>query len=308
MGGESMKLNMIGKKRLSLEEKEGRIGAMFMLPWLIGFVVFFAIPMVTSLIYSFNKVSFGNEGIVLEFVGFNNYIELFTSNKKFWEAFTSVVSTLLYEVPVVVLFSLFISLLLNMNIPGRLIFRSVFFLPIVFMADTIYKIISVSGVSPSVASAGNALMTFDFGAQGIFTEMLEALGLGEEFLSTFSRIINNIFQISWKAPIQIILYLTGLQSIPDSYYEVCMIEGATKWESFWKVTFPMLSPITLLCLVYSIIDTFTDANSKMISLINSTVRTFMHESMSISWCYFIFVFVFVGIVLAVVSRWVKYMD
>ena len=303
-----MKLNMIGKKRLSLEEKEGRIGAMFMLPWLIGFVVFFAIPMVTSLIYSFNKVSFGNEGIVLEFVGFNNYIELFTSNKKFWEAFTSVVSTLLYEVPVVVLFSLFIALLLNMNIPGRLIFRSVFFLPIVFMADTIYKIISVSGVSPSVASAGNALMTFDFGAQGIFTEMLEALGLGEEFLSTFSRIINNIFQISWKAPIQIILYLTGLQSIPDSYYEVCMIEGATKWESFWKVTFPMLSPITLLCLVYSIIDTFTDANSKMISLINSTVRTFMHESMSISWCYFIFVFVFVGIVLAVVSRWVKYMD
>ena len=303
-----MKLNMIGKKRLSLEEKEGRIGAMFMLPWLIGFVVFFAIPMVTSLIYSFNKVSFGDEGIVLEFVGFNNYIELFTSNKKFWEAFTSVVSTLLYEVPVVVLFSLFIALLLNMNIPGRLIFRSVFFLPIVFMADTIYKIISVSGVSPSVASAGNALMTFDFGAQGIFTEMLEALGLGEEFLSTFSRIINNIFQISWKAPIQIILYLTGLQSIPDSYYEVCMIEGATKWESFWKVTFPMLSPITLLCLVYSIIDTFTDANSKMISLINSTVRTFMHESMSISWCYFIFVFVFVGIVLAVVSRWVKYMD
>ena len=303
-----MKLNIVGKKRLSLEAMEGRIGAMFMLPWLIGFVVFFAIPMVTSLIYSFNKVSFGNEGIVLEFVGFNNYIELFTSNKKFWEAFTSVVSTLLYEVPVVVLFSLFISLLLNMNIPGRLIFRSVFFLPIVFMADTIYKIISVSGVSPSVASAGNALMTFDFGAQGIFTEMLEALGLGEEFLSTFSRIINNIFQISWKAPIQIILYLTGLQSIPDSYYEVCMIEGATKWESFWKVTFPMLSPITLLCLVYSIIDTFTDANSKMISLINSTVRTFMHESMSISWCYFIFVFVFVGIVLAVVSRWVKYMD
>lgn len=303
-----MKLNIVGKKRLSLEAMEGRIGAMFMLPWLIGFIVFFAIPMVTSLIYSFNKVSFGDEGIILEYVGFNNYLELFTSNKKFWEAFTAVVSTLLYEVPVVVLFSLFIALILNMNIPGRLFFRSVFFLPIVFMADTVYKIISVSGVTPSVASAGNALMTFDFGAQGIFTEMLEALGLGEEFLTTFSRIINNIFQISWKSPIQIILYLTGLQSIPDSYYEVCMIEGATKWESFWKVTFPMLSPITLLCLVYSIIDTFTDANSKMIALINSTVRTFMHESMAISWCYFIFVFIFVGIVLAVVSRWVKYMD
>lgn len=303
-----MKDNILNKKRLSLVEKEGRTGAMFILPWLIGFIVFFAIPMITSLIYSFNKVSFGDEGLILEYVGFKNYVELFTSNKKFWEAFASVVSTLLYEVPVVVLFSLFIAILLNMNIPGRIFFRSVFFLPIVFMGDVIYQIISVSGVSPSVASSGNSLMSFDFGAQGIFTEMLAALGLGEEFLKTFSSIINNIFQISWKAPIQIILYLTGLQSIPGSYYEVCMIEGATKWESFWKVTFPMLSPITLLCLVYSIIDTFTDANSKMIKLINSTVRTFMHESMSISWCYFIFVFIFIGIVLAIVSRWVKYMD
>lgn len=303
-----MKLKIMKKRGLSLIEKESRTGMLFMLPWIIGFVAFFAIPMVTSLVYSFNTVTFGDEGLLLEYVGFKNYIELFTANKKFWQAILSVVSVLLYEVPVVVLFGLFIALLLNMNIPGRVFFRSVFFLPVVFMADTIYRIISVSGVSPSVAGTGNALMTFDFGVQGIFTEMLAALGLGEKFLTTFSSIINNIFAISWKAPIQIILYLTGLQSIPNSYYEVCMIEGATKWESFWKVTFPMLSPITLLCLVYSIIDTFTDANSTMIALINSTVRTFMHESMAISWCYFIFVFIFTGIVIAVVSRWVKYMD
>lgn len=303
-----MKFNIFKKKKLGLLEKEGITGAMFMLPWLIGFVVFFAIPMVTSLIYSFNKVSFGDEGLLLEYVGFDNYRKLFTSDKKFWEAFLSVIGTLLYEVPVVVLFSIFVALLLNMNIPVRLFFRSVFFLPVVFMGDVIYKIISVSGVSPSVAADGNSLMNFDFGAQGIFTEMLSALGLGEEFLTTFSNIINNIFEISWKSSIQIILYLTGLHSIPTSYYEVCMIEGATKWEAFWKVTFPMLSPVTLLCLVYSIIDTFTDSNSKMIVLINNTVRTFMHESLSISWCYFIFVFIFTGAVLAMVSRWVKCMD
>ena len=82
-----MKFNIFKKKKLGLLEKEGVTGAMFMLPWLIGFVVFFAIPMVTSLIYSFNKVSFGDEGLLLEYVGFDNYRKLFTYNKNFWEAF-----------------------------------------------------------------------------------------------------------------------------------------------------------------------------------------------------------------------------
>ncbi len=302
-----MNTSPLKKRRLSLTTKDGITGAMFMIPWIIGFIVFFAVPMITSLIYSFNHVSFGNEGLVLEYVGFDNYIQLFTSDKSFWTVFSMTLTSLLYEVPVIVLFSLFISLLLNMNIPGRLFFRSVFFLPLVFMGDVIFKIVSATG-NPTMASTGNALMSFDLGAQGIFTEMLGALGLGEEVLTKFSSIINNIFSISWKSPIQIILFLTGLQSIPKSYYEVCMIEGATKWESFWKVTFPILSPITLLCLIYSIVDTFTNSNSKMSMYIANTAQTFMHESMAISWCYFIFAFAFTGIVYGIVSRWVKYMD
>ena len=296
------------KRKSKLANREGMIGIVFMIPWVIGFIYFFAMPLVTSIIYSFNTVSFGNEGLVFEFVGLNNYKELLTANKEFWTDLKDVMGTLLYEVPVIVIYSMLVGLALNTKLPGRLWFRVIFFLPMIFMADVIYKVISTTGMDPSLSGSDNALMSMDFEIQGVLKNMLSSMGLSTGIMENLMGIINNIFQISWKAPIQIILYLTGLQAIPGSYYEVCTIEGATKWETFWKVTFPMLSPITLLCLVYSIIDTFTDANSGIIQLINRYSQTLLHDSMTISCCYFVIVFAYTLIVIGIVSRWVKYMD
>lgn len=302
-----MKININKKRRLSLTDKDNLNGALFMVPWLIGFIFLFFIPMITSLVYSFNTVSFGNEGLELEYVGVKNYVDLFTTKKDFWESFLDVLKSLSYQVPVVVIFSMFLAILLNANIPGRLFFRSVFFLPLIFMSKGISDIVFSTGGTPAISGGGNSLLNFDFGASGFFTEMLAALGLGDEILTRFSSTINNIFSISWKSPIQIMLFIIGLQSIPDSYYEVCQIEGATKWETFWKMTFPMLSPITFLCVVYSMIDLLA-ADNGITYLISLTLRTFIHESMAIAWCYFIVAFLLVCIVIAVLSRWVKYMD
>lgn len=296
------------KKKISLKNKEGMTGILFLIPWIIGFIYFFALPLISSIVYSFNEISYGNEGIVLEFVGFENYKEVLTGTKKFWDNLKDVMSTLLYEVPVVVIFSLLVSMALNMKLPGRLLFRVIFFLPMIFMSDTIYSIISTIGMEPSLSGTENTLLSLNFEFQGVLEDMLASMGISGDIMDNLIGIVNNIFQISWKAPIPIILYLTGLQSIPGSYYEVCTIEGATKWETFWKVTFPMLSPITLLCLVYAIIDTFTDANSGMIQLITKSSQTQLHMSMTIACCHFIFVFAYTLIVIAVVSKWVKYMD
>ena len=175
------------------------------------------------------------------------------------------------------------------------------------MSGGISTIVFSTGGTPAISGGENSLLNFDLGANGFFTEMLAALGLSEEILNSFSSTINNIFSISWKSPIQIMLFIIGLQSIPDSYYEVCQIEGATKWETFWKMTFPMLSPITFLCVVYSMIDVLS-ADNAVAYLISLTLRTFIHESMAIAWCYFIFAFFLVCVVIAVLSRWVKYMD
>lgn len=300
--------NKLKKSRMSLTTKEGLTGIVFLAPFIIGLIYFFLIPMISSLVYSFNLVSFGNDGLNFEFVGLQNYKEVFTTNKMFWTAFKDSVSTLLYQVPVVVIYSLFIALILNLNMPGRLLYRIVFFMPMIFMADVVYKVIASTGMDPTLSDSGNSLISLGFEIQGLLKDILSAIGLPTEIMEKLMGIINNIFQISWKAPIQIILYLTGLQAIPSSYYEVCMIEGGTKWEAFWKVTFPMLSPITLLCVVFSIVDTFTDSNSDMIYLINRTSQSFLHESMTISWCYFIFVFIYTSIVIGLISRWVKYMD
>lgn len=296
------------KRHISLTQRDGLHGLLFLIPWLIGFIFFFAIPMAKSIFYSFNEVSFGDNGLLFEYVGLKNYTDVLFENKTFWKAFIKVLNTLLYKVPVIVLFSMFIALLLNRKIAGRTFFRTVFFIPLVIMSGTVLSVVSGSALNPSLAESSNAMLAFDFGAQGFFSEMLSAIGLSGNALAKFSGLINNIFEISWKSSIQIVLYIVGLQSIPASYYEVCEIEGATKWESFWKITFPMLSPITLLCLVFTIVDTFTDANSAMIIIINNAVTTSMHTSATLSWCYFLFVFVYTMIVIGVVSRWVKYMD
>ena len=284
-----MKININKNRRLGLTEKDSLNGVLFIVPWLIGFVFLFLFPMITSLVYSFNNISFGNEGLILEYVGFKNYVELFTGKKEFWQTLIGVLKSLVYQVPVVVIFSMFIAILLNANIPGRLFFRSVFFLPLIFMSTGISNIIFQTGGTPTISGTENSLLNFDFGASGFFTEMLASLGLGDEILTKFSGTINNIFSISWKSPIQIMLFIIGLQSIPDSYYEVCHIEGATKWETFWKMTFPMLSPITFLCVIYSMIDLLS-ADNGVTYLISLTLRTFIHESMAIAWCYFIFAF------------------
>lgn len=304
-----MKSNVKSKKyKLSLIQREGFSGALFLIPWAVGFIYFFAVPMISSLIYSFNIISFGNDGLIYEYAGMENYIEILTKSKLFWQSFTKVFNTLLYKVPIIVLFSLFLSLLLNRNFKGRLFFRTVFFIPLVIVSGTIATVISSSGMGPNMANSGNAVTTFNFSADGIFTEMLSALGLSSDMLAKFSSLINNIFEICWKSSIQIMLYLIGLQSIPSSYYEVCKIEGATSWECFWKITFPMISPITLLCLVFTVVATFTDSNSPMIININNQMQTAMHISSAMSWCYFLFVFVYTMLIIGIVSKYVKYMD
>lgn len=289
----------------SLGERRERKGMLFLIPWVIGFIFFFVKPMAESMYYTFNTVSFGNEGLEYEAAGWTNYASIF-GDKSFLQNLSAAWSSILYQVPLVVLFSLMVALLLNKQFPGRLLFRSVFFVPLIVMSTVVTGIMNdVSGYA-TLGESGNNLVNFDFGVDGFFTNILSALGIGSTILEEFSGLFNNLFSISWSSALQIILYLTALQTIPESYYEVCSIEGATSWESFWKITFPCLSPITLVCLVYTIVDTFSHA--KLVDSITNMAEKSLHLSATMAWVYFLGVFVYIIVIYAVVSRWVKYMD
>lgn len=287
-------------------ERRERKGILFLIPWLIGFIFFFAMPMAESVYYTFNTVSFGNEGLVFESVGWSNYSALF-EDKSYLQNLGNAWTEIVAQVPVVVLFSLMVALMLNKEFTGRLLFRSVFFIPLIVMSVTVTFIMNdITSYGATMGEADNTLMNFDFGVDGFFNNILSALGIGSAIMERFSGLFNNLFSISWKSSIQIILYLTALQTIPTSYYEVCSIEGATQWEAFWKITFPCLSPITLVSLIYSIVDTFT--NARLVSTISEMADKSLHTSATMAWVYFLGVFVYIIIIYSIISRWVKYMD
>ena len=298
--------NRLSKHRISsLGERRERKGILFLIPWMIGFVFFFLLPMAESVRYSFHNVSFGNEGLLFEPVGWQNYQDVFV-NKTFLQGLSEAWTSILYQVPIIVLFSLLVALMLNKQFPGRLLFRSVFFIPLIVMSGAVTYIMNDTSGYATLGEANNTLINFDFSVDGFFTNILSALGIGSTILEKFSGIFNDLFSISWKSAIQIILYLTALQTIPESYYEVCSIEGATPWEAFWKITFPCLSPITLVCLIYTIVDTFTGA--RLVNTISEMADKSLHTSATMAWMYFLGVFVYILVIYAIVSRWVKYMD
>jgi ABC-type sugar transport system permease subunit len=122
-------------------------------------------------------------------------------------------------------------------------------------------------------------------------------------------VVNKIFDLSWKTGVQILLFLAGLQSVPHTLYEVSSIEGATAWESFWKITFPMVSPIILVNIVYSVIDSFTDYGNEVMRMVAKTSSQMnFHYSATMVWIYFAMICVVVGATVAIISKRIFYIE
>ena len=132
--------------------------------------------------------------------------------------------------------------------------------------------------------------------------------VGTEIVDYVVTAINNIYDIVNRSGVQMLIFLAGLQSISPAIYESCQIDGASSWETFWKITFPMISPMILVNGVYTIIDSFTtDSNSVMKFIANKYTQTNGNViSSAMSWVYFLIVMLIVGIVAAIFSSVVFY--
>ena len=296
------------KKRGHFFTKDDITGYLFVLPFLIGFIFLFAKPMVTSIIYSFHDVSVSQAGIEMEPLGFSNYEYALFSDADFVKRFTGSIGTILWNIPIIMFFSMFIALLLNEKFVGRLFFRSAMFLPVIFGTGVILFLLQRKGMVASLFESNNSYMVLGHGMQTLLTELMANFGISSSITGKIQYYINNIFDISWKSGIQIILFIIGLQSIPSYLYEVCKLEGATKWETFWKITFPMLSPTILLCLIYTIIDQFNSSTNQVIELVEQNMREQIHYACAQTWMYSLVVFAFVFVVYRLVAKRVIYLD
>lgn len=294
------------KHRFTLNTKRKLTGYLFTLPFVIGFILFFLYPFLQSIIFSLNKLSVVSEGYVLEYVGLNNYYHALVIDANFVPSLSATIVQLLIDVPAILVFSLFAALLLNHEFRGRLLARMIFFLPVIIGAEVVHLIEQGDYMQQVIDQAIE-----EQGLEGMFMaveNILLELRLPDIFLGYLIDVLEYIPQIINSSAIQILIFLAALQSIDLSLYEVARIEGANGWERFWKVTFPMISPLLLVNTVYTVIDSFTSPYNAVIQLIQNTAwgGAGYGVSAAMAWVFFISIMVILGVVIKIVSRKLYY--
>lgn len=295
------------RKKYKLVTRTDVTGWLFVLPFLIGFVWLFLKPLINAFVYSFHKVTLDTEGLVMEPLGWENYRYLFFGDAEFIKNLVGVLSGLGVKVLVIMFLSIFLALLLNKKFPGRLFFRAVLFLPVIYNAEQVMSMFNNMNGQMGLASEANAFVILGGQLTGFVKEIIESFGILAPMIEAFTVYSGQLFDLLWDSGIQIILFIIGLQAIPGHLYEVADIEGATKWETFWKITFPLLTPSMLLCLIFTMIQYFNKHN-KVVAQIDGNMIARMDYACAMSIFYSIVVLILVLIVYKIMTKKTIYLD
>lgn len=281
-------------KKIPYQRKRMIYGIMFIMPWLIGFILFFLAPFVQSCTYAFQTLDTSPEGMVGEWVGLENFrFALFRDTDFLVQCANSLKD--LITVPLILVYSICFALLLKKNYPGRTMMRAIAFLPVIIGSGVLMDILKTDVFATGVSGSSETVTLFSgAGLSGLFASM----GLPENVINLINQLISKIFDLTWRSGVQILLFLAGLHNIPDYVYEAAEIEGANSLQVFFKITLPMLTPMILLNIVYSVIDIFSDFGNTIIQMIYNTA--FSNVRFGYSSALSILYFIMVGVVLILV--------
>lgn len=299
---------MIGlkkKKFVTIETIKSKYGMMFITPWLIGMVIFFIVPIFQTLWFSFCKVVVDERGMITDFIGIKNYNYIINTHPQYLNYLTETVTSIVYTLPAILVISIILAIILNGKFKGRIVFRALYFLPVIIATGVVMQLFfqidtDFSGAGTSGDVASNMIS---------FEDVIKKLSLPDELSNYLAIILNNIFNIIWNSGIQIVLFLAGLQSIPEQLYEVSKVEGCTKWEEFWYITFPMLSRTTVLVIVFTVVELLTAKDNTIMTLAYQMLQNLDYGvGTAMLWVYFAIVGALLGLIMllfnkACLKRW-----
>ena len=311
----SLKSRNFKDGKLTLAGKNAVTGYLFILPFIIGFLAFMAYPLAQSLQMVFSEVLIDaqNNRFNMSFVGLSNIQRVFLVDADFTQFMVAEIGRMALSVPAILIFSLFAAILLNQKFLGRGFVRAVFFLPVILSSGVIVGVETQNALLNDVAELIRDTNAMRAQITGVLEDILITAGgvqAMNDFMEYIFMIVNQVHAIAMASGIQIIIFLSGLQMIPASLFESSRIEGATEWENFWKITFPMLSPLILVNVVYSVVDFLVRTDNEVMEHIRTSLLQRMEYGFAsaMAWSYFLAVAIILAIVGGIISRRVYYYE
>ena len=297
------------KNLAGLQRRKAISGYLFILPFIIGFLAFMVKPLFQSLYMSFCDVQVSPEGITNVFIGIDNFIRAFTVDTEFNRLLLEEISRMCINALAIMVFSFFVALILNQKFKGRALVRAIFFLPVILSSGVIlgveYDNALLASVQSMVEETTNTASVSD-----AIQEILMTTGIGVSAFEIVFDIVDGIYDVAIASGIQIIIFLSGLQTISTNMYEAAAIEGCTAWESLWKITFPMISSLFLVNWIYTIVDFCMRTDNEVIDKISTQMITHINYGFAsaMSWIYFLIVIAIIGVSSFIISKGVYYYD
>jgi len=296
------------KKQVGLAGRRAFYGYAFISPFIIGFIFFMIKPLYDSFYMSLCTVELTRDGFVLTPNHFANYIKAFTIDPDFNSMLVTGISTMFFRSLATIVFSFFVALILNQKFKGRALVRSIFFLAVILSSGVLvgleYNNALLSNLKSTIEDQGTANTITDVIKKILVSDTAGVGGVSTKVFNKLFEIIDQIYEVAMASGIQIIIFLSGLQNISPSMYEAADMEGCTAWESLWKITVPMVSPLMLVCWVYTIIDFFTKTDNEIMEKVKNTMVMLVEYGFSsaMAWIYFAVVLALIGLSSFLISK------
>ena len=296
------------KKKVGLMGRRAVYGYLFILPFILGFVFFMIKPLGQSLRMAMSEVVISNQGFQLNWNNFDNFKKALLVDAEFNRMLLESIGQMVIRSMATIVFSFFVALLLNQKFKGRTLARSIFFLAVILSSGVLVGLESsnslMAQLKDMIEEAGNANTITDVLEKILVSEAQGVNGISSKAFKTVFEVIDSIYDVAMASGIQIIIFLSGLQNISPSMYEAAQMEGCTAWESLWKITVPMVSPLMLVCWIYTIVDFFMKSDNKIMDKINVQMTQMLNYGFSsaMAWIYFVVCMALIGLSSLIISK------